>query len=296
MKSPSFVPAGFLILLLVVALSATSSWAQLISAPNLTTQEEIQRSYLEQRLLAQVPREAEFVDDRGQPVRLGDYLNTKPILLVLGYFSCPNLCPVAFGHLTEELNGVASRAGRDFDVVIVSFDPHDTPAVAASHKIACLHAYKWPATAEGWHFLTGKEPAIDSLTTAVGFHYTFDRQQQRFIHPTGVMVLTPAGTISHYFFGIDAAPADMEAAIHDAAAGRSTRVDQAEQQYCVSYDPTLSVRGRHITHALDAMCVGWAAILFGYIGFKLSGDIRRRKSVADGRPHPAQNDAPEVEP
>ncbi len=183
---------------------------------------------------------------------------------------------MTFRHLTEELNGVAPMAGRDFQVIIISFDPRDTPAAAAVQKDNCLRAYKWPASADAWHFLTGRQPAVDAVTRTVGFHYAFDQQQGRFIHPTGVMVLSPAGRLTHYFFGIDAPPADMESAIHDAAAGRPTRVDQPEQEYCADYDPTLSVRGRWVMRIIRTGCIAWLALLVGYIGYKITGDIRRR--------------------
>jgi protein SCO1/2 len=258
----------------IIAFS-TSAFAQLQSSPNLNTQDEIHQSYLEQRCGSQIPSQAAFLDDHGRLVHLADYLGRTPVLLVLGYFTCPDLCPMAFLHLTEELNGIAPVAGRDFQVVVISFDPHDTPALATGHKTTCLRAYKSPSQADGWHFLVGTQPAIDSVAGAVGFHYTFDQRQGKFIHPTGVMVLTPEGRFCHNFFGIDAAPADLEAAIHDAAAGRATQLDQVNQQYCVDYDPTLSIRGRRVMRILQVVCISFAALLFGYIGLKIAHDIRR---------------------
>ena len=240
--------------------------------------DEIRQSYLEQKVGAQVPQDAAFVDDNGHNVRLGDYLGYTPALLVMGYFTCPDLCPMTFRHLTEELNGIALVAGRDFQVIIVSFDPLDTADIAALQKQSCLRAYKWPRETAGWHFLTGKKEAADAVARAVGFHYTFNEAQQKFCHPAGVMVLTPAGKLSHYFFGVDTSPADIEAAIHDAAAGRSTAVDQPDQQYCVDYDPRLSRRGKIVTRIVDGGCIAWAGILFGYVGYKLLGEFHRRGS------------------
>jgi protein SCO1/2 len=216
------------------------------------------------------------VDDRGNAVQLNDYLGRAPVLMILGYYTCPGLCSLAFEHLAEELNGVAPMPGRDFQVVIVSFDPRDTPAAAADQKAACLRAYKWPAQANAWHFLTGNRDSIDAVTTAVGFHYVFDSNQQQFLHPTGLLVLTPEGKISHCFSGIDAAPEALQSAIHDAAAGNTPRVDHAEQEYCVIYDPTLSPHGRFVMRAIQTTCISWAAILFAYMGYKFAGDTRRR--------------------
>jgi protein SCO1/2 len=239
-------------------------------------QSEIRNSYLQQNIGAQIPGEATFKDAADSTVQLKDYLGRVPSLLVLGYFTCPDLCPMTFRHLTEELNGIAPVAGRDFQVIIISFDPHDTPEISALQKQSCLRAYKWPQGSEGWHFLTGQPDSIAAIAKAVGFHYTFDQNQGRFIHPTGVMVLTPSGRLSHYFFGVDASPADVESALNDAAADRSTTVDQPDQQYCVDYDPRLTHRGKWITRALNAGCVAWAGILFGYIGYKIVGDVRQR--------------------
>jgi protein SCO1/2 len=264
----------FTALVVCILTSSAAALAQLQRAPNLSTQEEVRQSYLEQRADSQIPAKAAFVDDQGRAVHLSDYLGKTPVLLVLGYFTCPDLCPMAFLHLTEELNGIAPVAGRDFQFVVISFDPRDTPALAAGHKITCQRAYKWPVRSDGFHFLVGTQDSIDAVAQAIGFHYTYDQRQQKFVHPTGVMVLTPAGRFSHNFFGIDAAPTDVESAIHDAAAGRTTRVDQVNQQYCVDYDPTLSVRGRRVTRILQAVCISFAALLFGYIGIKISHDIR----------------------
>ena len=112
--------------------------AQLQTSQTLSTQDQIRQSYLAQTLDAPIPLDASFLDDSGNAVRLGDYFGHVPVLLVLGYFTCPDLCPMTFRHLTEELNGIAPVAGRDFAVIIVSFDPRDTPALAAEQKRSCL--------------------------------------------------------------------------------------------------------------------------------------------------------------
>jgi protein SCO1 len=254
--------------------------AQFQPAGDLSQRDRISRSYLAQNIGAGVPHDAAFVDDQGRDVTLGDYFGHTPVLLVLGYFTCPDLCPMTFRHLTEELNGIAFIAGRDFQVIIVSFDPRDTPEIASLQKQSCLRAYKWPAQTDGWHFLTGTRQASDTLAAAVGFQYTFDRSQNKFVHPTGVMVFSPKGKLTHYFYGIDASPADIESAIRDAAVGRASTVDQPEQQYCVDYDPRSSPRGRFVTRILNGGCIAWAGTLFGYIALKLARDARHPRSGA----------------
>jgi protein SCO1/2 len=185
---------------------------------------------------------------------------------------------MTFRHLTEELNGIGLVAGRDFQVIIISFDPRDTPEVAALQKQSCVRAYKWPAQTDGWHFLTGTRQSSDAVARAVGFHYTFDPTHNKFVHPTGIMALSPAGKLTHYCYGIDASPADIEGAIRDAAVGRGSSVDQPEQQYCADYDPRGTPRGRIVTRILDAGCIAWAGALFAYIACKLAGDAHRRGS------------------
>ncbi|HTW95998.1 MAG TPA: SCO family protein, partial [Tepidisphaeraceae bacterium] len=197
-----------------------------------------------------------------------------PILLVLGYFTCPDLCPMTYAHLTEELNGIGALPGRDFQVLVISFDPSDTIERAAVEKVACLKAYKYSDSGAAWHFLTGGPAAIAALTQAVGFHYTYDPRQQEYVHPTGVIVVSPHGVLTHYFLGIDASPAEVESAIHDAAGGYITRVDQPEQEYCINTTPTLTPGAQRVNHLIQAACILWAAALFGYIGYKMTGDVR----------------------
>ncbi|HUB23837.1 MAG TPA: SCO family protein [Tepidisphaeraceae bacterium] len=283
MNSPQAGGLAKLVLAIGIFVFPMDAVAQLQNSTGLFTQQEISRSYLQQNLGAMVPANAQFMDDRGRPVRMADYFSRLPTLLVLGYFTCPDLCPMTFRNVTEELNGVGPQAGRDFQVIVISFDPRDTPAVAANQKEACLLAYKWPARADGWHFLTGRQPAIDAVTRAVGFHYTYDQAQGRYIHPTGVMVLTPAGRLSHYFFGVDASPADLESALHDAAAGRATTVDQVVQEYCANYDPTLTFRGRKITRVINSVCIAFAGAFFGYIAYEFAAEMFRRRSRAPNR-------------
>ena len=202
----------------------------------------------------------------------------RPAILVPVYFSCPNLCPMTLRHLTEGLNGIALRTGRDLDVIVASFDPRDTPADARRQKAACIAAYNHRDGA-GWHFLVGSQPAIDQLTQAVGFHSTFDSQHGQFAHAVAIMVLTPQGKISHEFFGIDVSPADLESSLHDAQAGQATSVDQPDQQYCFAYDPSTSILGRRITRGLQALGVVWIAMIGGYISMKLTRELRAREGT-----------------
>jgi protein SCO1 len=235
------------------------------------------QAFIEQRTNAQLPTGLNFRDEQGNAIRLEDFLGARPAILVLVYYSCPNLCPTTLRHLTQGLNGTSLRAGHDFDVIVASFDPRDTPADAARQKAACVAAYNHHDSA-GWHFLTGTKPAIEQLTEAVGFHCTFDPDRGQFTHAAAIIVVSPAGRISHYFFGIDVSPADLESALRDAQARRSTAVDQPDQQYCVAYDPRDSATGRRVTRALQGLGVVWAFAIGGYIALKLTQEFRAREA------------------
>jgi protein SCO1/2 len=243
----------------------------------------VQDAFIEQRTGALAPLDAPFNDEPGHAVHFGDYLGRKPAILVLVYFSCPNLCPMALRHLTEELNGTALDAGRDFDVIVVSFDPRDTPAQALAEKKAFLAGYR-KRDGDGWHFLTGGQESIDRLTSAVGFHCRFDAEHNQFVHAAALIVLTPQGRVSHYFFGVDASPADVEAALGDATALRTTRVDQPDQQYCFQFEPGAGKYSKLIERALQVAGMAWVAALLGYISLKLTQDHRGRGCSPSPRP------------
>lgn len=235
----------------------------------------VQDAYIEQRTGALAPLDAPFEDEQSRAVHFGDYLGRKPAILVLVYFSCPNLCPMALRHLTEELNGTALDAGRDFDVIVVSFDPRDTPVRALEEKKAFLAGYR-KRDGDGWHFLTGGQESIDRLTSAVGFHCRFDPEHNQFVHAAALIVLTPQGRTSHYFYGVDASPADVEAALGDATALRTTNVDQPDQQYCFQFEPGAGKYSKLAERALQVAGMTWVAALIGYISLKLTQDYRGR--------------------
>ena len=156
----------------------------------------------DQRLNEQVPLDLEFTDDAGKAVRLRDYFGEKPVILVLAYYKCPMLCTLVLNGLTQALRETPFTIGKEFNVVTVSFNPRETPNLAAAKKKTYLKSYGRPGAADGWHFLTGKEEAIEKLTKAVGFRYLYDAKQDQYIHTSGIVILTPKGKISRYFYGI----------------------------------------------------------------------------------------------
>jgi protein SCO1/2 len=191
----------------------------------------------DQRLDAQVPLGLVFRDEAERTVHLGDYFGAKPVILVLAYYKCPNLCTLVLTQLVESLRKISFDIGDQFEVVTVSIDPRETPVVAAAKKATYLARYGRTSAEAGWHFLTGDQPSIAALAQVIGFHYTYDAQLDQYMHPTGIMVLTPAGRIARYFYGIDYAPDDLRLGLVEASAGKiGSPVDQI-LLFCYHYDP-----------------------------------------------------------
>jgi protein SCO1/2 len=192
---------------------------------------------LDQRLDAQVPPDLRFRDEAGREVRLGDYFGTKPVILTLVYYECPMLCTQVLNGLTSALGVLSFSIGQEFDVVTVSFDPKETPGLAAAKKAAYVNRYKREGAGRGWHFLTGEQRSIAALTKAVGFRYAYNASIDQYAHVSGIMVLTPEGRLSRYFYGIEYGPRDVRLALIEAADRRiGTPADQL-LLYCFHYDP-----------------------------------------------------------
>jgi len=192
---------------------------------------------IDQRLNQQVPLDLVFRDASGKQVRLGDYFGRKPVILSLIYFNCPNLCTMEENNLLQSLRLLKFDVGKQFEVVTVSFDPHDTPEMAANKRAIYLGLYGRKGSETGWHFLTGDEASIKALTDAVGFHYHYDPKTQLYAHAVGIVVLTPQGKISRYFYGLQYPAGDLRLALVQASDDKiGSPVDQLIL-YCCQYDP-----------------------------------------------------------
>jgi protein SCO1 len=199
---------------------------------------------IDQKLDQQVPLDLTFRDEAGRPVALSSFFSgRKPVVLALVYYQCPMLCTMILTGVESSLKAVSFDPGRDFEVVSVSFDPKDTPQLAASKKQMYLRRYGRPGTANGWHFLTGDEANIKALTAAVGFRYKYDAATGQFAHASGIMVLTPEGRISRYLYGVEYAPRDMRLALVEASQNKiGSPVDQI-LLFCYHYDPATGKYG-----------------------------------------------------
>lgn len=219
-----------LFLLPLLAVAAGRATAQL--------PQSLQGVGFDQRLDEQVPLDAVFRDEAGRTVKLGDYFGDKPVILVLAYYRCPMLCTQVLNGLVRALLDVPLDVGKDFNVVTVSFDPRETPELAAAKKQTYLQRYGRPGAEAGWHFLTGEQAAIDRLTQAVGFRYRYDPRNDQFAHASGIMVLTPSGKLARYFYDISYAPRDVRLGLVEASRGQiGTAVDQV-LLFCFHYDPS----------------------------------------------------------
>ncbi|PYV88720.1 MAG: SCO family protein [Acidobacteria bacterium] len=205
---------------------------------------------IEQRLGEQVPGNLEFRDESGKPVRLADYLGSKPMILNLVYFKCSMLCPEVLNSLESSLRVLKFDVGKEFEVLTVSFDPGDTPEQASEKKAEILKRYKRAGAGQGWHFLTGQQSSIDALTKAVGFGYQFNPQNQQFAHAATIVVLTPEGRISQYFYGVDFAPKDLRFSLIQSSGNKIGNVVDQVLLYCYHYDPATGKYGAIISRVL----------------------------------------------
>ncbi len=213
----------------------------------------------DQRLNEQVPLDLEFRDEAGRPVKLADYFGRGPVILVLAYYECPMLCTQVLNGLVRGMMDLPFTAGREFQVLTVSFDPRDTPSRAAAKKKTYLGRYGRPGAAEGWHFLTGQPESIRRLTQAVGFQYTYDSSSGQFAHASGIVVLTPTGRISRYFYDISYPARDLRLGLVEASEGKVGSPVEQILLFCFHYDPN---QGKYGPAVMRFVRVGGVATIF----------------------------------
>jgi protein SCO1/2 len=218
----------------------------------------------EQKLNEQLPLDLPFKDEDGRSVKLGDYFGRKPVILTFVYYECPMLCTEVLNGLESSLRVINETVGKEFDVVTVSFDPRETPVLAAGKKKAYLERYKRPEAQQGWHFLTGDQSSIDALTRAAGFSYFWDEASHQFAHASGIVVATPAGKVSRYFFGVDYSPRDVKFALIESSNEKIGTLAERLLLYCYHYDPQ---QGNYGFVAMRAVRIGGAVTILALVGF-----------------------------
>jgi protein SCO1 len=192
---------------------------------------------IDQKLNAQVPLNLTFVDETGKVVTLQDYFRGEPVVLNLVYYRCSTLCPEVLNGISSSLKEVKFGIGKDYQVVTVSFDPRDTPSDSAARKAELMKELGAPGADKGWHFLTGTDANIHALANSVGFKYRWDPESNQYLHATGIMVLTPKGRVSKYFYGIDFKPSDLRFGLIQASNNHIGNLVDAVLLFCCKYNP-----------------------------------------------------------
>jgi protein SCO1/2 len=263
--------AGIAILLLAAARVEAQTIPGNVGASSNGLPAALQNVGFEPPLNGQVPLTLEFRDETGREVHLGDYFGRKPVVLALVYYGCPMLCNQVEQGVVGSLKMLSFNAGRDFEVVFVSFDPRETPEMAAQKKVSALSRYGRPDTAAGWHFLTGSKESIDAVTHAANFRYSFSEKTGIFAHASGIMLLTPDGRISRYFYGVEYPSRDVRLGLVDASAGKIGNPIDHLLLYCFQYDPSTA---RYSATILRIVRLGGLLTIFAMVlGFVI---FRRR--------------------
>lgn len=243
-KLPPYFNVRLSVCLLVLAVTAS---AQQTALPQAGPMQAASRSDgipkglrdvgIDQKLNEQVPLDVAFKDEYGNPVEFGQYFRDRPVILAFVYYDCPMLCHQVLNGLVSSLRTVNFNAGKDFDVIALSFDPRETPALAEKTKANYISIYDRSGTESGWHFLTGDEASIRKVADAAGFKYAWDAETNQYAHAGGIMLLTPKGKVSRYFYGIEYAPRDVRLGLVEASENKIGSPVDALLLYCYHYDP-----------------------------------------------------------
>jgi protein SCO1/2 len=241
---------------------------------------------IDQKLNHQLPLNLVFRNENGEPVKLGDYFGRKPVVLSLVYYECPMLCTQVLNGMVSAFKVLSFKAGEEFDVVTVSFDPRETSALATAKKktyVGYLPEAKRGPAENGWHFLTGDSESIKRLTEAVGFHYNFDEATNQFAHSSAIMIATPEGKLARYFYGVEYSPKDLRLGLVETSQNKiGSPVDQL-LLFCYHYDPATGTYGAVV---MNMIRVGGIATLFGMVALFFA---MRRRSARQVRLRPGGN-------
>ena len=282
---------SILVVVLTTALLSIFASAQInsgmMSPPANTRPPRLENVGIEQHLDAQIPPDLAFRDEAGRSVHLGDYFGRKPLILNLVYYNCTMLCGEALAGLSSAMRLVKFDLGNQFDVVTVSFDPRETPEMAAAKKIDYVKRYGRPNAAAGWHFLTGPAESINALTKAVGFQYQYDEKTKQYAHATAIMILTPEGRISRYFYGVDFPPKDLRIGLVEASENKIGNPVDAVLLYCYHYDPATGKYGAMVGNILRLAAAVTIFLLGGLllILWRMDRSVTRRTFPAVARTH-----------
>jgi len=247
-----------------------------IARAQTVSEEVLKKINFDQKLGAQVSLDLQFRDESGKLVKLGDYFGGKPVILVLGYYGCPMLCTFVLNGMIGSLQDIKWEIGNQFEVINVSIDPHETPALAAAKKKAYVRRYGRHDASQGWHFLTGEGPAIQSLAGEIGFGYAYDAQIKQYAHPSGLIILNPQGKVSHYLSGVIYSTKELNEALADASASKVGSPIHQLFLLCFHYSPITGKYGALIMYGVRV--TGILTLLL--LGRLIVVSIRRETSKA----------------
>jgi protein SCO1 len=247
LAAATIAAAAFLTLALGAAAQLASDPMQSVGVrPELLKQVGI-----DQKLNQSIPLDLTFRDEDGRTVALGQFFGQKPVVLTLVYYNCPMLCTQVLNGVESSLKELSTDIGNQYDVVTISIDPTESHVLAKTKKEMYVGMYGRPGAAQGWHFLTGDEPQIKQLADAVGFRYAYDPDTKQFAHASAIMLLTPEGKISRYFYGIQYPTRDLRLGLVEASEGKiGSPVDQV-LLFCYHYDPSTGKYGLLISHVIQ---------------------------------------------
>lgn len=272
--------------MLLVAGAAPVSAESSADAPKLPG-----RVAIAQKLNSQLPLDTMLRDEEGRVVRLGDYFKSgRPVILTFMYFRCPMLCSMVMDGATNAMTELKFDIGKDFDVVTISIDPRDKPEAAAEMKDKYVKRYGRLSAANGWHFLTGHDSAIKKVTDTVGFQYAYDAETDQFAHGAVLLVVTPQGRVSRYFYGFEYKPRDLRLALHEASQSKIGGAAEELLLLCFHYDPAT---GKYSRDAMAFVRAGGVATMLGLASFVLILLRRERRdaihAIADQRTSVSDN-------
>ena len=271
-----WAPVALVALALLVPASAHAQYA---NPPQRSTAASakpgiLQLVGIDQKIGQQLPLDLMFRDETGRDVKLGQFFGARPVVIALAYYECPMLCTQVLNGMTGALKTLSFDAGREFEVVVVSIDPKDNFRLAANKKLTYVEHYGRPATAAGWHFLTGTDASIKPLADALGFRYAYDANLRQYAHGAAIYVATPKGVVARYFMGIDFAPRDLRLALVEASNNQLGSVADKVLLLCYHYDPST---GKYGAATLTAVRIGFIATVAGFLTF-LFVSLRRERT------------------
>jgi len=222
---------------------------------------------IDQKLGVQVDPNISFRDESGNMVRLGDFLGKRPVILTPVYYECPMLCSMLLNGLVQVMHVMPFVPGKEFEIVTFSIDPNEEPKLAKEKKHHYVRDYGKPQAAAGWHFLTGGSDSIHELTDEIGFRFTYDTYTKQWAHTSGIVLLTPSGTVSRYFYGIEYDPRDLKLGLVEASSGKIGSFVDHVLLYCFQYNPTTGRYSVAVMRVLRSAALISVFLIFIFILF-----------------------------